>query len=410
MSTATARRTEPARATSDPGALSFYLIAGAALLLLTLGTVIVLSATTINSIKVNDGDPFAQFMGQAKFVLIGLPLAGIAAALPMRAYKKLAPLAFLGAVSLQMLIFTPLAKTVGGNTNWIMIPGTGQVVQPSEFLKIGLALGLGWYLGTRVSRMSEWRVILTALAGSLAAVGLVLYGHDMGTSLVLILIVVGAMFVAGLPIRWFVGLGVLGVAPLTMFIAMSESRTQRILNFLGMGPEDDPTDLGYQSMHGLWGLGSGGVTGVGLGASHEKWSYLPEAHNDFIFAILGEELGLVGTLLVLALFGILAAGLMRMISRHPDPFVKIATAGVTAWLIGQALMNIAVVVGILPVFGVPLPFVSAGGSSMIATLIALGIMLSFARSEPGAQAALSSRTRAVRNSLAVMGGRLRKGR
>ena len=410
MSTATARRTEPARATSDPGALSFYLIAGAALLLLTLGTVIVLSATTINSIKVNDGDPFAQFMGQAKFVLIGLPLAGIAAAIPMRAYKKLAPLAFLGAVSLQMLIFTPLAKTVGGNTNWIMIPGTGQVVQPSEFLKIGLALGLGWYLGTRVSRMSEWRVILTALAGSLAAVGLVLYGHDMGTSLVLILIVVGAMFVAGLPIRWFVGLGVLGVAPLTMFIAMSESRTQRILNFLGMGPEDDPTDLGYQSMHGLWGLGSGGVTGVGLGASHEKWSYLPEAHNDFIFAILGEELGLVGTLLVLALFGILAAGLMRMISRHPDPFVKIATAGVTAWLIGQALMNIAVVVGILPVFGVPLPFVSAGGSSMIATLIALGIMLSFARSEPGAQAALSSRTRAVRNSLAVMGGRLRKGR
>lgn len=410
MSTATARRTEPARATSDPGALSFYLIAGAALLLLTLGTVIVLSATTINSIKVNDGDPFAQFMGQAKFVLIGLPLAGIAAAIPMRAYKKLAPLAFLGAVSLQMLIFTPLAKTVGGNTNWIMIPGTGQVVQPSEFLKIGLALGLGWYLGTRVSRMSEWRVILTALAGSLAAIGLVLYGHDMGTSLVLILIVVGAMFVAGLPIRWFVGLGVLGVAPLTMFIAMSESRTQRILNFLGMGPEDDPTDLGYQSMHGLWGLGSGGVTGVGLGASHEKWSYLPEAHNDFIFAILGEELGLVGTLLVLALFGILAAGLMRMISRHPDPFVKIATAGVTAWLIGQALMNIAVVVGILPVFGVPLPFVSAGGSSMIATLIALGIMLSFARSEPGAQAALSSRTRAVRNSLAVMGGRLRKGR
>ncbi|SNU01239.1 cell division-specific peptidoglycan biosynthesis regulator FtsW [Ruaniaceae bacterium KH17] len=410
MSTATARRTEPARATSDPGALSFYLIAGAALLLLTLGTVIVLSATTINSIKVNDGDPFAQFMGQAKFVLIGLPLAGLAAALPMRVYKKLAPLAFLGAVGLQMLIFTPLAKSVGGNTNWIKIPGTSQVVQPSEFLKIGLALGLGWYLGTRVSRMSEWRVILTALAGSLAAIGLVLYGHDMGTSLVLILIVVGAMFVAGLPIRWFVGLGILGVAPLTMFIAMSESRTQRILNFLGMGPEDDPTDLGYQSMHGLWGLGSGGVTGVGLGASHEKWSYLPEAHNDFIFAILGEELGLVGTLLVLAQFGILAAGLMRMISRHPDPFVKIATAGVTAWLIGQALMNIAVVVGILPVFGVPLPFVSAGGSSMIATLIALGIMLSFARSEPGAQAALSSRTRAVRNSLAVMGGRLRKGR
>lgn len=409
MSTVTTRRSEPARPAADPGALSFYLIAGSALLLLTLGTVIVLSATTITSIKANDGDPFAQFMGQARFVIAGVPLMVIAAWIPMEWYKKLAPVAFVGAVGLQLLIFTPLSHTAGGNTNWIRIPGTTQTLQPSEFLKIGLALGLGWYLGTRVKRMGEWRVILTALAGALVAVGLVLAGYDMGTALVLILIVVGAMWVAGLPVRWFVGLGILGAAPLTMFIVLSTSRRDRVMHFLGLG-DGDPTDLGYQSQHGLYGLGSGGITGVGLGASHEKWSYLPEAHNDFIFAILGEELGLVGTLLVLALFGVLAAGLMRMIRRHPDPFVKIATAGVAAWLVGQALLNIAVVAAILPVFGVPLPFVSAGGSAMIATLIALGIMLSFARSEPGAKAALSARTSAVRDSLALVGGRLRKGR
>lgn len=141
----------------------------------------------------------------------------------------------------------------------------------------------------------------------------------------------------------------------------------------------------------------------------EKWAYLPEAHNDFIFAILGEELGLLGTLLVLVLFGVLAFGLLRMMRRHPDPFVTVTTAAVTCWIIGQALVNIGVVIGLLPVMGLPLPLVSAGGSAMISTLLALGIMLAFARSEPGARAALSVSSSAVRRSLAVVGGRLRGG-
>ena len=408
MSTAVPKRyverAETSRPATDPGALSFFLIAGAALMLLILGTVIVLSATTITSIRQNDGNPFTSFVSQARFVLIGLPLMVAAASIPVEWYKRLAPLALVGAMGLQMLIFTPLAVGAGGNVNWIAIPGTGQMIQPSEFLKIGLALALGWYLGTNIERMREWRVVLPALGVAFLAVGLVMYGHDMGTSVVLVLIIVSAMWVAGVPATWFVGLGVAGMGAVAMLVAVSQSRITRILHFLGIG-EQDPTGAGYQSMHGLWGLGSGGLFGVGLGASHEKWSYLPAAHNDFIFAILGEELGLVGTLLVLVLFGVLAAGLLRLMRRHPDPFVKITTAGVTAWLVGQALINIAVVVGVLPVFGVPLPFVSAGGSAMIATLIALGMMLAFARSEPGARAALSSRTRAVRQSLAVIGMR-----
>ncbi len=413
MSTATPKRyvdrAEPPRPAADPGALSFFLIAGSALLLLILGTVIVLSATTITSIRQNDGDPFASFLNQARFVLIGVPLMVAAAYIPVEWYKRLAPVALVGAMGLQMLIFTPLAVGSGGNVNWIAIPGTTQMVQPSEFLKLGLALALGWYLGARIERMGEWKVVLPALAVALFAVALVMVGHDMGTSVVLVMIIVGAMWVAAIPLRWFIGLAVAGAGAVAMLVAVSPSRITRILHFIGVG-DQDPTGAGYQSMHGLWGLGSGGLFGVGLGASHEKWSYLPAAHNDFIFAILGEELGLVGTLLVLVLFGVLSAGLLRMMRRHPDPFVKITTAGVAAWLVGQALINIAVVVGILPVFGVPLPFVSAGGSAMIATLIALGMMLSFARSEPGARAALSSRGHAVRESLAVMGGRLRRNR
>ncbi|MGM0384485.1 MAG: FtsW/RodA/SpoVE family cell cycle protein, partial [Actinomycetota bacterium] len=219
----------------------------------------------------------------------------------------------------------------------------------------------------------------------------------------------GALFVAGLPLWWFGAGAFVGIVGVVALIVAYPSRVRRIMHFLGIS-EDDPTGTGYQSIHGLWGLGTGGVTGVGLGASREKWAYLPEAHNDFIFAILGEELGLLGTLLVLILFGVLAFGLLRMIRRHPDPFVKVTTAAVACWVIGQSLVNIGVVIGVLPVMGLPLPLVSAGGSAMIATLLALGIMLAFARSEPGARAALTVSSSAVRRSLAVVGGRLKGGR
>ena len=159
----------------------------------------------------------------------------------------------------------------------------------------------------------------------------------------------------------------------------------------------------YQTLHGGYGLASGGWGGLGLGESREKWSYLPAAHNDFIFAILGEELGLIGTLLVLALFGLLAFAMIRIIRRHPDPFVQITTGAILCWIIGQALVNIAVVIGLAPVIGVPLPLVSAGGSALVMTMAALGVLIAFARSEPGAAEALAARPSVVRRSLAVVG-------
>lgn len=394
--------------TGDPGALTYHLIGGAALLLLLIGVTMVLSASSVTSLRDN-GSPYHDFLSQAQFVLIGLPLAILATRLPVRWYRKVAWWALAGGAAMQLLIFTPLGRGAGGNNNWILIPGLGQTIQPSEFLKLGLALALGAFLSENIHRVHERPAVVKAAGISLAGVALVMAGKDMGTAMVVIMLCAGALWMAGVPGKWFAIGGLAGVVALTGMVVATSSRITRISHYLGIG-EGDPLGTGFQSQHGLWGLGTGGITGVGLGASREKWSYLPAAHNDFIFAILGEELGLAGTLLVLLLFGVLAVGLFRLIRRHPDPFVKITTAGIACWIIGQALVNVGVVIGLLPVIGVPLPLVSAGGSAMISSLIALGIILAFARDEPGAARTPAVSAAAVRRSRAVVGGSLRGSR
>lgn len=409
-STTTARPAKPTRETKParvgilargPVTLSYYLVGGATLLLLAIGVVMVLSASSITSIG-ETGNPYGYFLDQAKFALIGLPLMFAASRVPVAWYRRLAWPGLILGMGLQALIFTPLARGEKGNTNWIFIPGVGQTIQPSEFLKLALALWLGLVLARKIALLHRWQhVLIPGLVVSGAALGLVLAGHDLGTVLVMAAVVAGALFVAGVPLRWFGIAGVLGAGAAAFLVVTSENRMQRIMAVFGS--ECDTSAACYQTQHGLWGLGTGGISGVGLGASREKWSYLPEAHNDYIFAILGEELGLLGTLLVLGLFGALAFGLMRIVRRHQDPFVTIATGGIAAWILGQALINIGVVIGLLPVIGVPLPLVSAGGSALIATLLAMGVVLSFARTEPGAAAALSARRGTVRRSLAVLG-------
>jgi|SRR5659263_436760 len=405
-------RTPEARiaTTADPGALSYYLIGGASLLLLLIGVVMVLSASTIASIRLHHGNPYAGFAAQGMFVMIGLPLMVIASRIPVRWYKALAWPALVSTILLQSLIFTDMARGEGGNENWVYFKFIDQSIQPSEFMKVGLALWLGLIYSRKAALLHHWKeVLVPGILGSLLCLGLVIAGWDMGTAVVLVFLVAGALWVAGVPLWWFAAGGLTGVAGVAALVVMSPSRVTRIMSFMG-ATEADPTGVDLQPLHGMWALGTGGLTGVGLGASREKWAWLPQAQNDFIFAIVGEELGLLGTLLVLLLFGVLAYGLLRMVRRHPDPFVKITTAAITCWIIGQALINIGVVIGVLPVIGLPLPLVSAGGSAMISTLIALGIMLSFARSEPGARAALSVSSSSVRRSLAVVGGRLVKGR
>jgi len=386
-------------------ATSYYLILGASLLLTALGLAMVLSSSSVTSL-VSLGSPYATFFNQARWALIGLPLLFIASRIPPGTYQRLAWPILAVAIVLQLLVFTPLGVDVNGNVNWIQI--AGQRFQPSETIKLALIFWLAAVFSRKRALLSSWtHVAIPAVPVVGVALGVVLYGHDLGTAMVIMAAVAGALFVSGVPMRMFVTAGIIVGAAIAQMAIMSANRMHRIGAWL-----DDSCDrLGacYQASHGMWGLAEGGVWGLGLGASRQKWQYLPEAHNDFIFAIIGEELGLWGSLLVLMLFGVLGVGMARIVRRHKDPFVKIATAGIMTWLLSQMLINIGGVIGLVPVIGLPLPLVSAGGSALVVTMIAIGVVLSFARTEPGAQKALKARGSAVRKSLAVL-GRSRAGR
>ena len=209
----------------------------------------------------------------------------------------------------------------------------------------------------------------------------------------------GAFWVAGVPKRWFLIAGGGAVAVVIGLVLASPNRMARALNWLH---GECAGDSCYQADNGLMALATGGWWGVGIGQSRQKWGRVPEADNDFIFSIIGEELGLFGTLLIVLLFTLLALFLYRMMLRIRDPFVQITIAGITSWILAQAFVNMAVVTGLLPVLGVPLPFVSAGGSALIASMLALGVLLAFARSEPGAAEALRAHARYSKKSATVV--------
>ena len=376
---------------------SYYLLTGATAILVVLGLVMVLSSSSVESLAA-DKSPYTEFAKQARFALIGLPMLWVASRLPLRFYKAVGwPL--LGGVTFLLVLVIFFGQSANGNRNWLPIGPI--VIQPAEFAKLALALWIGVVLARKQPLLHEWRHAVIPLFPAGVILALVLVGKDLGTALVLILLIAGAMFIAGVPLRVFAVGGLVAALGIAFLTTTSSNRVGRISCWLSN--TCDATDAGYQTLHGTWGLATGGWWGLGLGESREKWSYLPEAQNDFIFAIIGEELGLVGTLLVLVLFALLAAAMSRVIRRHPDPFVKITTAAIAFWIIGQALVNIAVVIGLAPVIGVPLPLVSAGGSALITSMAALGIVISFARGEPGASQALAARPGVVRRSLAVIG-------
>lgn len=385
----------------DSAVTSYYLALGATLLLVTIGVVMVLSSSSVRSLAETDGaSAYRIFASHAQYALAGVPVMLLASRLPVRFWKGIAWPALGLALVLQLLVFSPIGVEVNGNRAWIE-PLPGQRFQPAEAAKLALALWLGVVLSRKRHLLGDWRHLIPPMLGIVAVLGLVLGGHDLGTALVVMALAAGALFVGGLPLRWFALAAGAAVVVVVYLAQSSDNRVARILSFFS--PDCDRLGACYQTTRGLYGLGSGGLLGVGLGESVEKWGYLPEAHNDFIFAILGEELGLLGTLLVVALFGVLAVAVARVVRRHEDPFVQIAAAAIGVWVLGQAVINMAVVVGLLPVVGVPLPLVSAGGSALVVTLGALGVLLAFARSEPGAHEALTARAGPVRRSLAVLG-------
>lgn len=358
----------------------FLLIASTTLLLTGFGLVMILSATSATATAAGE-QPYDAVLKQAVFALIGIPLMFIASRLPLSFWKRAAWPALIGATVFQLLVFTPLGVENDGNRNWIIVGGIQ--AQPAEFLKLALALWLGYVLYRKQTLLGLWRhVFIPAVPVTAAVIATVMAGHDLGTAIILFLVALGALFFSGVKLRIFIIPLVLSAVMVGYFAVSNDNRMARIMSFLNTDTVSCYYDACYQSLHGIWGLAGGGVFGLGLGNSKEKYDWLPAAANDYIFAIVGEELGLIGCIVVLGLFTLLAIGAFHVIRRTNDPFVRIVSGGITVWIVGQALMNIGVVLRVLPVLGVPLPFMSQGGTSLLSVLLASGVLLSFARTLP----------------------------
>ncbi|MBW3069732.1 MULTISPECIES: putative lipid II flippase FtsW [unclassified Actinomyces] len=399
----------------ESSTLSYYALLVSTLALLAFGLIMVFSVQSVTT-AADGGNAFTAFSKYLVFAVIGLLGMWVLSRLRPRSLKRLAWPALLASFALQLLVFVPgIGIDVYGNRNWIQLPAGLGTAQPSEFIKLGLCLYLGVMVsrhrdafiggvrtGRDLARFLGW-ILLPAGLG----IGLVMAGGDLGTVIVLTALVAGALWLGGLGWRWFAALGGIGLLGFAAASMLSANRRARILAWLH--PDRyDPLDVGYQPQHGRYALGTGGLRGVGPGSSRQKWGYLTQADSDYIFAVLGEEFGLVGTLFVIALFVVVAWCCLRIVRRSQSLYVAVVTSGIMTWIVGQALINMSVVVGLLPVLGVPLPLVSAGGSALVSVLLAVGVLLAFARNEPGASAALRSRTGAVRRTLAVIAPRRRK--
>ncbi|MEZ3160882.1 putative lipid II flippase FtsW [Microbacterium sp. BWT-B31] len=357
----------------------FLLISSTAVLLTGFGLVMVLAATSATATAAGQ-EPYEAMLKQLVFASIGLPVMFIVSRFPLAFWKKAAWPLLLAAVVFQLLVFTPLGVEAYGNRNWIEIAGLQ--AQPSEFLKLALALWVGLILLRKQTNLGVWHhVFIPVIPVSVAVIATVLAGHDLGTVIILVLVVLGALFFSGVKLRLFILPAILGAVMLAVFAITSPNRVARIMSFLDQRCVDY-FDSCYQPLHGIWALAGGGIFGRGLGNSREKYDWLPAAPNDYIFAIVGEELGLIGCAVVLALFALFAVGAFHVIRKTDDPFVRVVAGAITVWIVGQALINIGVVLRVFPVLGVPLPFMSQGGTSLLSGLIACGVLLSFARTLP----------------------------
>ena len=366
---------------------SYYLVLGITLLLLPLGLVMVLSTSTAYAL-LHHLPLYGGFEKQLVGVIVGLVLMWVASKSPPRLFRALAyPLLVLSLVGLVAVL--AVGQTVGGGTRWIAIAGFD--VQPSEFAKLAFVLWGADLLARKekFGQLTDWRQLLIPLMPGVTVICmLVMMGNDIGTTFLLLVIFLSLLWVFGTPGKLFFGMLALMVFALMALIIVSPYAMNRITGYLN--PQALASSSGWQTIQGKYAIGSGGLFGVGLGAGGGKWGWVPESTTDFIFAILGEELGLVGTMCVALLYGGLAFAGLRIARRVTDTFMRLAAAATTAWIVVQALVNIGAVLGVLPITGVPLPLISAGLSSLLVTMAALGMLMAFARREPGAEQALAA--------------------
>lgn len=362
---------------------------GFTLVLLGIGLIMVLSASTVKSYE-STGSSLTLASRQLMFALLGVLSMLVASRLPVSTFRRMAVPVLIVSFSLLVVVLIPgIGLDVNGQRNWIGLGGPFRL-QPSEIAKLALIIWIADLLARREHSIQTWRdLLIPLLPVSGIFVFLVLLEGDLGTTLVLMPIVAIMLLVAGTPMKFF---AIMGGGVLGMILLMSITEGYRMQRFqTWLDPAADPTGAGWQVIHGQFALASGGWWGEGLGASREKWGFLPEAHTDFIISVIGEELGLVGSISILLLFAGIAVLCTRIAVRAADPFARYVTAGVAVWVVAQAIINIGAVIGALPITGLPLPLVSYGGSSLTITLLALGVVLAFARGEPAAQEYIAAR-------------------
>lgn len=358
----------------------------AAIVLALFGVMMVLSASSVEQISAG-AVPYGQARTQAGFALAGFALMlFIGYVVPVRIYRH--PLVLTIALLVSILLLTAVVfvgNVVNGNRNWLSVGNFS--MQPSEFVKPVMILWLASVYSRqgRIDRgtigQTLYKALFPAVLGFGLVIALILAGHDAGTVLIYILFF-GAIFMAARPSWSTVNIGLaVAVTGALALVVSSPNRLERIVNTFAFWRECQVSTCD-QANSGLAALATGGFWGVGLGQSRQKYNYLPEAHNDYIFAVVGEELGLVGAVAVILLYAALIYCSMRILLRSSDLFIRFATIGIMTWIAGQALLNISMVVGLMPVIGVPLPFISAGGSALVSSLIGVGLLIAFARQTP----------------------------
>jgi cell division protein FtsW len=377
------------RALLDRPLTSYYLVLGCTLLLLALGLVTVLSAST--AYQMVQGLPaYATFQKQVLGAVGGLVIMWLAAKAPARIFRACA-YPMIAAAVLGLLAVLAVGPKVYGAERWITVAGIQ--VQPSELAKLAFVIWGADLLARKqkLRQLTDSRQLLMPLLPGLGLLAtLVMLGDDLGTTSLLVVIFLALLWIIGTPGRLLFGMLALMAFVMMMLIVVHPYELQRITGFLQQSSTGCSSSSSYQLAEGKCALGSGGWFGVGLGASKAKWGWVPNSPSDFIFAILGEELGLLGTLCVVVLYGGIAFAGLRIARRVEDTFSRLAAGAITMWIIAQALVNIGAVLGVLPITGVPLPLISAGLSSLLVTMTALGMLMSFARSEPGARQALAA--------------------
>ncbi|MGW0036060.1 putative lipid II flippase FtsW [Gordonia sp. NPDC003376] len=366
---------------------SYHLILALALLLTVFGLVMVLSASSVEGYS-KQGSAYGLFATQVIFAILGMGVFYLTLRLPVRLLRRLAaPLMVITTLLLALVLVPGIGTLSGGARRWFTLGGLS--VQPSELVKVALCVWGAHLLASRRRENAPLKELLIPLlpVGLLVCL-LIILEPNLSTTITIAIIIGTLLWFAGLPIKVFSAFAVSGIAIAVVLALVEGYRSERVMSFLG--GIDDPQGAGYQARQATYALANGGVFGVGLGQSRAKWNYLPNAHNDFIFAIIGEELGLIGGLMVVALFVFFAYVGFRVATRSADPFLRLMTVTITVLITAQAFINIGYVIGLLPVTGIQLPLLSAGGTSTLTVLAMLGLLANAARHEPEAVAALST--------------------